>query len=81
MKIVHRLYREQHNEVLLRAFFGGAQVKLELTAPGDDILEHLVDRVLIGSGSPCDDPPHVASHPFQEPLGGHVGGVLGSVRK
>src|SRR5687767_10562800 len=55
VKVIHRLYGQQDCELLARLILGTDETELELAAPGDHVLEHLIDRVLIDAGPARDD--------------------------
>src|SRR5581483_185197 len=66
MQVVHRLHRQEHHEVDPRFFLGLGQPKIQLTAPLDDFLEQLFDRVLVAVGEAGDAAAHVFANATDE---------------
>ena len=61
---------------LARRVLGHREAQLQVAAPHDDVLEHLVDRVLVDARPAGDQPPHLAADARDERGGRHVAGEL-----
>src|SRR4029078_335953 len=81
VQIVHRLHGEKDHELGFGGGLGVGQPEVQLTAPQDDFVNQLVDRVLVAVGKAGDGAAGFFADAAKKPGRQHVLGVLRRVGK